>query len=378
MSKNTRIIIMGLLCAALSAEFSPSAYAQKGGGRGGGHGGGGGSGFSARPGGGPFGGGGSVGGMGVHSGGSGGFSHPAFSHDPSSSQITHGESFSPRSGSVTHSPGYNHSNWTHNSEWNRNSNWNHNPNWDHNNTWWHDHGNHWVGWWGVGLGWPGYGIGWWPGYYGYAYAGPVGGDIYNSYTYYETPTEAYSVPPTDVAVSPLTETAPAAAGGDMMEFYPQALAAFREGDYRNATRLAAHASIDDARNPNVHLLLMQGLFAIGEYRGAANEAHAVMALGKAPDWPTLYALYGKLNPYTIQLRALETYVSEHPKAAEGRFLLGFQYMIEGHRDAARRELGEALKLTPQDPLAAQLFTKTGGSTKPEKAETLPPPTPVNP
>ena len=48
-----------------------------------------------------------------------------------------------------------------------------------------------------------------------------------------------------------------------------------------------------------------GFFALGKYRPAAMEAHAVASLGKMPDWPMVYAIYRNVDPYTKQLRALE-------------------------------------------------------------------------
>lgn len=117
----------------------------------------------------------------------------------------------------------------------------------------------------------------------------------------------------------------------------QGVNAFREGDYGNATRLAGHAAVDDPRNQNVHVLAMLGLFAMGEYRGAAMEAHAVAALGPIPDWPKVYAFYGKLDPYTEQLRKLEKFVHGNQTAPEGRFLLGFQYLMLDHRDASKAD-----------------------------------------
>ena len=182
---------------------------------------------------------------------------------------------------------------------------------------------------------------------------------------------AAAYPPAETAG---TTTPPT--NGDATDFYTQALAAFQQGDYRNATRLAGHASIDDPRNPDVHVLLMQGLFAIGEYRGAAMEAHAVVSLGKTPDWAKLYGLYGAVEPYTEQLRALEKYAGDKPSAAEGRFLLGFQYLMTGHPEAAQNEFLQALKLTPKDRLAAQLLKEVGGTVPPEIAKQLwpsPPP-----
>ena len=92
------------------------------------------------------------------------------------------------------------------------------------------------------------------------------------------------------------------ANNNVNQFHEQAVAAFQQGNYRDATHLAAHAAVDDPKNPTVHLLLVLGMFATGEYRGAAMEAHAVALLGKTPGWSTVYEFYGDLEPYTKQLR----------------------------------------------------------------------------
>ena len=257
--------------------------------------------------------------------------------------------------------------------------WNHGWNdfhggWNHDRDWWHDHGHNWVGWWGIDFGWPSYGFGWWPGYYYYSV--PYYGAVYDDYGY------TYDVAPYTAAYPPADTTTAAAppANDEGMDYYPRALAAFQQGDYRNATRLAGHASIDDPRNPDVHVLLMLGLFAMGEYRGAAMEAHAVASLGKVPDWAALFAFYGTVEPYTEQLRALEKHVKEHPSAPDGRFLLGLQYMMEGHKDVAKNEFLQALKLTPKDRLAAQLLTQAGGTVPADIAKQLaqPPAAPLVP
>ena len=166
--------------------------------------------------------------------------------------------------------------------------------------------------------------------------------------------------------------APPAASQQQSEYYTACRTAFAEGDYPNATRLAGHAAVDEPRNPKVHAMLMLGMFAMHEYRGAAMEAHAVAALGPIPDWPTLYGIYGKVEPYTGQLRALEKFTRKKPEAAEGHFLLGFQYLMADHRDSAKGEFLKALKLTPKDWLAAKLLTKSGGTIPPEIAKQLPP------
>ena len=154
------------------------------------------------------------------------------------------------------------------------------------------------------------------------------------------------------------------------QFYDQALNAFRQGYYRDATRLALHAAVDEPKNPDVHVLLMLGMFASGEYRGAAIEAHTVALLGKTPDWPKLFAVYGDADTYTKHLRVLEKYVREKPGSPEARFLLAFQYMMEGHKAEAKREFLEALKLAPRDRLTAQLLISQGGTVPEDIAKQL--------
>jgi hypothetical protein len=247
--------------------------------------------------------------------------------------------------------------------------------WDHGGDFWR-HGHGFGNWWGFGIGGLGYGLGWWPGYYGYDDWGPYNG-IYGGYAYdvapYTDDTPYYAVDtgaPVETA-APMEPTIPMEANTEESDFYSQALAAFQEGDYGNATRLASHAAIDNPKNPDVHMLLSLGLFAVGQYRGAAMEAHAVAALGTVPDWPKLAGLYGNnVNPYTDHLRALEKFVRNNPSAPEGRFLLGFQYMIDGHRTVAQDQLLLALKLAPRDRLAAQLLTKEGGTIPADIAKQL--------
>ena len=53
---------------------------------------------------------------------------------------------------------------------------------------------------------------------------------------------------------------------------------------------------------------------------------------------------------------------DHPSAAEGHFLLGFLYMVQGHKDAAKDQFSQAVKLTPQDTLAAKLLSQLSSAT----------------
>jgi hypothetical protein len=351
MSINPRTVMAWLLSIALTAVFAPIPVAEAHGG--GGHGGG-------------FGGGGSF-----HS--SGNFSgHTAFH----SESVGNWHTSTPHVASRAVVPNQFHTQ----SFAGRGEHWNaerfEHGDWRHGDAFWH-HGRDFDDWWRFGFVGPWYSFGWWPGYYDYGYWGPYYGNNYGGYSYDVTPYTAYSpddyvdtTPPTET-MTPTESTTPIEANAEESNFYSQALAAFQQGDYRNATRLAGHAAIDDPKNPDVHLLISLGLFAAGQYRGAAMEAHAVAALGTVPDWPKLIGLYGNnVDSYTGQLRALEKFVRNNPSAPEGRFLLGFQYMMDGHHSVAQDQLLHALKLTPRDGLAAQLLTKAGGTIPAEIAKQL--------
>jgi len=74
-------------------------------------------------------------------------------------------------------------------------------------------------------------------------------------------------------------------------------------------------------------------------------------LGTIADWNDLYAYYNDIDKYTTQLRALEKAAESNPKDAADHFLLGYQYLMTGHRDNAKAEFADAVKLTPKDQLA---------------------------
>ena len=120
------------------------------------------------------------------------------------------------------------------------------------------------------------------------------------------------------------------------EYFAQAREIFQSGQYQDALRLAGHAAVEAPRNPEVHELASLALFALKDYRGATMEAHAALTLGPPIDWPTLYSYYENVDTYTNQLRALEKFVHDNPKAPEGHFLLGYQFIMTGTRMRRRR------------------------------------------
>ena len=234
----------------------------------------------------------------------------------------------------------------------------------------HHHDHHYPGYYGYGpwfsLGWGG---GWYNDYYPYLY--PYPNDDY-PYTYFYAPEAAARVtaayPPAAAieevpAPAAQNESAASAEGDtpDAMQFYDQGRSAFLAGDYRLALRMANHAAVESPQNAQVHELISLALFALGDYRGAASEAHAAMAFGPIGNWDSLYAYYNNADTYTKQLRTLEKAAADNPASAPARFLLGYHYLMTGAKDHAKAEFARAVALTPNDKLAQHYLKQLQGA-----------------
>ncbi len=274
----------------------------------------------------------------------------------------------------------------HLSDWKNGENW-HNGNWNHgnwNNSWW-GHNNwssaNWWGrsnWWGRNNWWgrsgfcyyPFIGIGsafWFP---WWCYSGFPSYDYYcsNDYVtpYYLGSSSLYApasavVSDPQVAqaqyVDPPTTARPAAESDAGAEYSAQSSAAFHNAQYKESLRLANHAAVESPENPKAHEMMSLSLFASGDYRGAAAEAHAALAFGPPADWATLYTYYGDDALYTTQLRSLEKYSHDNPTAADARFVRAYHYLMMGHQQQAIDQLQEVAKLTPTDRLVSDLLKK---------------------
>jgi hypothetical protein len=258
--------------------------------------------------------------------------------------------------------------------YNGNGSWDHNGNWDNHGYWGYNHG-----YWGAGWGW-GWGWGWgfpfafgfwggypWGGYYGDYFCpyGPVYSAQYPvaDYGYAYPDSGQYVANFPNGTASPNNEVpqpgpqaglADDSAGNEGLQYYSEGRAAFAQGDYHNALRLAGHASVEAPQNPKVHELTSLAMFATGEYRGAATAAHAALVLGTPSDWTNLYSYYNDAPKYTEQLRKLEKAVSDTPTAAAAQFLLGYHYLMTGAKAEAKKHFAEAARLTPNDKLAQHI------------------------
>ena len=140
---------------------------------------------------------------------------------------------------------------------------------------------------------------------------------------------------------PINATAPPpdeSVTNQAMSTFDQAREAFKQGDYNTALNLTDQALRQVPNDPTLHEFRALVLFALGRYDEAAAALYAVLSVGPGWDWSTLISLYNNPETYTQQLRALESYVTQNPKSAAGRFVLAYHYLTEGHAEEAAAQL----------------------------------------
>jgi len=167
------------------------------------------------------------------------------------------------------------------------------------------------------------------------------------------------VPQPGVAATPPTPALASSNPADTSRaFAEQGEASFKSGDYKGALYAWRHAIIDDAQNPVMLMMLAQSMFATGNFEEAAGATQAAMQMMPKDKWGVVIAnhkeLYGNVQDYTDQLRALEKAIKDKPDNPGLRFLAGFHYAYLGFPREAVDQLDKVLKLQPRDEAAKQL------------------------
>jgi tetratricopeptide (TPR) repeat protein len=153
-----------------------------------------------------------------------------------------------------------------------------------------------------------------------------------------------------------------------LQEFEAARTAFYAGDYPKALAETNKALAAMPKDAVIHEFRALTLFALGKYRDAAATLHPVLAVGPGWDWTTMSSLYPSVEVYTPQLRALEDYVTNNPKANDARFLLAYHYLTLGHKDNAASHLTKVQKAVPNDTVTAQLLQMLGkAGTQPQAA-----------
>ena len=192
--------------------------------------------------------------------------------------------------------------------------------------------------------------------------------------------------PTDAAVATvapqLANADPKANAGGALpsaEEYAQiGESSFKSRDYKSAVRAWRHGIVDEPENGVLVLMLAQGMFATEQFNEAAGATQFAMQLLPQEKWEVVVKnyreLYGKVDDYTAQLRALEKAAKEKTDDPGLRFLLGYHYGFLGFPKEAVVQLEKCVSLAPEDDMAQKLLTMFQEKLpKSEQKEELPAP-----
>jgi tetratricopeptide (TPR) repeat protein len=203
---------------------------------------------------------------------------------------------------------------------------------------------------------------------GYDYSEPVAQYIPSDYA--EPAAGAQPAATTDAAAA---AALPPGVSAEGMALFDQSRAAFATADYKKALELCDKAIKTMPNDAVLHEFRSLVLFALKNYHEAAAAAYAVLSAGPGWNWTTLSGLYGKAADYTPQLRELEAYVKANPGSSDARFLLAYHYLTIGSPDAAKIQLREVDKLTPNDRLVQGLLGITSATEQQSASPTPKPP-----
>ncbi|MBI3860814.1 MAG: tetratricopeptide repeat protein, partial [Planctomycetia bacterium] len=190
--------------------------------------------------------------------------------------------------------------------------------------------------------------------YGMGYAGAYAPNVYAGLNPVATNVVPRQITPAATTISQPSKDAAASA----RDFANQGETAFKAGDYNGAVYAWRHSVLDDAQNGVVTMMLGQALFATGKFDEAAGATQAAMRLLPKDKWGVVAGnfreLYGNVQDYTDQLRALEQAVKGKPDNPALRFLTGFHYAYLGYPQEALDQFNRGLKLEPRDEMAKQM------------------------
>jgi tetratricopeptide (TPR) repeat protein len=207
--------------------------------------------------------------------------------------------------------------------------------------------------WGLGSltsGW-GYGTGYYNPYYvqpvaaatvPYDYSQPI---VVNNYV--SSDGESGDATAQAVAQTPESEQA--------LKLFDDGLAQFKSGDYRAALTNFDAALQKLPGDPVVHEVRALTLFALGEYKPAAAALNSFLSSAPGMDWTTMSSLYGNVDDYQVQLRTLEQHCKSNPNDASAYFVLAYQYLAIGSKDAAVNALEVVVKNQPKDYTAKRML-----------------------
>jgi hypothetical protein len=169
------------------------------------------------------------------------------------------------------------------------------------------------------------------------------------------PPPAPAAAPTSTGSGPPPEPQPPPEADAAQQLFADARAAFAKQEYAQSLGLIDKAVKELPSDAVLHEFRALVLFAMKDYRQSAAAIYSVLAAGPGWGWDTMKALYPDVNVYTAQLRALEEFKKNNPKASEASLLLAYHYLVLDHKDEAVKQFEKVLELMPKDKLSAALL-----------------------
>ncbi|MBI4581976.1 MAG: hypothetical protein HY718_19920, partial [Planctomycetes bacterium] len=138
------------------------------------------------------------------------------------------------------------------------------------------------------------------------------------------------------------------------------LAAFRAGQYREATKYFKLAADENQGDPAVRLYATHALFAIGRYQEGVEYLRRAFSLEPRIALLTydLREDYGRKTDFTEQLDALDAAAKASPGNMDRLVLLGYVLNYSGQIDRAYEVLAKARKIDANDKLVKLLYEAT--------------------
>jgi tetratricopeptide (TPR) repeat protein len=130
--------------------------------------------------------------------------------------------------------------------------------------------------------------------------------------------------------------------------------AFRQRDYRRASKSVQHALLEDPLNGRLHLFAAQIAFAVGEYPTAA--AATLRGLRLVEETDAFYVVENfrqiyRGDDFVRQMDSLNEFCRQHPEVSFALALRAYQFAGLGHLETAIEQARLAIEAEPEDPLA---------------------------
>jgi tetratricopeptide (TPR) repeat protein len=206
--------------------------------------------------------------------------------------------------------------------------------------------------WGLGSLTSGWGYG--SGYYNPYYAEPVAAAATVPYDYSQpVVVNNYITDESTGAAAPQVAEAPQSE--QAVSLFDEGLALFKSGSYKQALSKFNAALKELPGDPVVHEVRALTLFALGDYKSAAAALNSFLSSAPGMDWTTMSSLYGNADEYPAQLRRIEQTCQSNPNDPASHFVLAYQYLVLGEKDAAVDALQVVVKNQPKDYTAKRML-----------------------